>query len=96
MIHDRGVDRLEVDAVARDERRQALISYRIGDIRVPALPEREALQSAMTEFAGSIAERRQPLTDGMAGLRVIQLLEAATQSVECDGTRIPVRTGAGR
>jgi predicted dehydrogenase len=91
MIHDRGVDRLEVDAVARDERREALISYRIGDTRVPALPEREALQAAMTEFADSIAARRQPLTDAMAGLRVLELLEAATRSVECGGMRIPVR-----
>jgi predicted dehydrogenase len=90
MIHDRGVDRLEVDAVARDQRREALISYRIGDIRVPALPEREALQSAMAEFADSIAARRQPLTDAMAGLRVLKLLEAATRSVERGGTPVPV------
>jgi predicted dehydrogenase len=98
MIHDRGVDRLEVEAgaVARDERREALISYRIGDIRVPALPEREALQSVMAEFADSITTRRQPLTDAMAGLRVLRLLEAATQSVECDGMRVPVSTEVGR
>src|SRR5712692_9323153 len=94
MIHDRGVDRLEVDAVPRDERREALISYRIGDIEVPALPEREALQSAMTEFADSIAARRQPLTDATAGLRVLELLEAATRSVECDGVRISLNGAA--
>ena len=95
MIHDRGVDRLDVDAVARDERREALISYRIGDIRVPALHEREALQSVMAEFADSIAARRPPLTDAIAGLRVLRLLEAATRSVECGGTRIPVSTEVG-
>jgi predicted dehydrogenase len=94
MIHDRGVDRLEVGAVARDERREALISYRIGDIHVPALPEREALRSVMAEFADSIGARRQPLTDATAGLRVLKLLEAATRSVECGGTPIPVRTEA--
>ncbi len=92
-IHDRGVDRLPAGSVAADERREALISYRIGDIRVPALPEREALMSVMAEFADAITARRQPLTDGLTGLRVLALLEAASQSAECGGTRILLRTG---
>jgi predicted dehydrogenase len=92
-IHDRGVDRLPAGSVAADERRQALISYRIGDTRVPALPEREALMSVMAEFADAITARRQPLTDGMAGLRVLALLEAASQSAEYGGKRILLKTG---
>ena len=51
MIHDRGVDRLPADSLGADERRQALISYRIGDMHAPALPEREALLNVMAEFA---------------------------------------------
>ena len=92
MVHDRGVDRLPADPVGRDARRQALISYRIGDIRVPALAEREALLSVMAEFAGAIGAGRQPLTDGLAGLRVLGLLEAASRSAECGGARISVGT----
>jgi predicted dehydrogenase len=92
-IHDRGVDRLPAGPVAADERRQALISYRIGDTRVPALPEREALMSVMAEFADAITARRQPLTDGTSGLRVLELLEAASQSAECGGKRILLKTG---
>jgi predicted dehydrogenase len=95
MIHDRGVDRLPADPLAPDERRQALISYRIGDARIPALAEREALMSVLAEFASAIGERRQPLTDGTAGLRVLSLLEAASRSAECGGARISVsRAGA--
>jgi predicted dehydrogenase len=90
MIHDRGVDRLPADPLAPDERRQALISYRIGDARVPALPEREALRSVLAEFADAIAGGRQPLTDATAGLRVLALLEAASRSAECGGARIAV------
>jgi predicted dehydrogenase len=90
MIHDRGVERLPAGALAGAERRQALISYRIGDTRVPALPEREALLSVLSEFAEAITTRRRPLTDGMAGLRVLALLEAASQSAERGGIRIPV------
>jgi predicted dehydrogenase len=92
MVHDRGVDRLPADPVGHDARRQALISYRVGDIRVPALAEREALLSVMTEFADAIAGARQPLTDGPAGLRVLGLLEAASRSAECGGARISLGT----
>jgi predicted dehydrogenase len=92
-LHDRGVDRLPAGSLGAEERRQALISYRIGDIRIPALPEREALLSVMTEFADSITARRPPLTDGTSGLRVLALLEAATQSAERNGTRVMLKTG---
>ena len=90
MLHDRGVDRVPGTALAPDDRRQALISYRVGDIQVPALPEREALMSVLAEFANAIAERRLALTDARAGIRVLRLLEAATRSAEDGGTRIPV------
>ena len=95
MLHDRGVDRVPGSALAPDDRRQALISYRVGDIQVPALPEREALMSVLAEFASAIAERRQALTDARAGVRVLQLLEAATHSAEDGGTPVPVRLEAG-
>jgi predicted dehydrogenase len=95
MLHDRGVDRIPGNALAPDDRRQALISYRVGDIQVPALPEREALGSVLAEFASAIAERRSPLTDARAGIRVLQLLEAATRSADDGGTRIPVNMEAG-
>lgn len=95
-IHDRGVDRRPAGSLEPDERRQALISYRVGDVLVPALPEKEALQAVMAEFANAIMENRSPLTDARAGLRVLALLEAASRSVENDGTRItlpPEATG---
>jgi predicted dehydrogenase len=93
MLHDRGVDRVPAGSLAPDDRRQALISYRVGDIQVPALPEREALRSVMSEFAGAIGERRRPLTDARAGIRVLELLEAASQSADSGGARISVNTG---
>jgi predicted dehydrogenase len=95
MLYDRGVDRVPAGSLAPDERRQALISYRIGDIHVPALPEREALSSVLSEFAAAIAEHRPPLTDARAGIRVLELLEAASRSADNGGSRIPVRMEAG-
>ena len=92
MIHDRGVDLVTAASLEPDERRQALISYRLGDMYAPALPEREALRNVMTEFASAINENRQPLTDAMFGLRVLALLEAASFSAENDGTKVAVTT----
>ena len=91
-IHDRGVDTSGANSLSQNDRRQALISYRIGDTLMPALPEREALMSVMAEFCAAIGEGRPPLTDGEAGLRVLRLLEAATRSAENGGTPVTLET----
>ncbi|WP_131740498.1 Gfo/Idh/MocA family protein [Actinomadura roseirufa] len=93
-VYDRGVDLAPVGSLGHDERRAALISYRVGDILVPALPEREALREVMAELAAAIAERRPATTDGGAGLRVVALLEAATRSVAAGGALVPVENGS--
>lgn len=92
MIHDRGVDRVDAGSIEPDERRRALISYRLGDMHAPALPEREALRNVMAEFAGAIAEGRQPLTDARFGVRVLALLEAASRSAQHDGAKVAITT----
>ncbi|NKE58326.1 Gfo/Idh/MocA family oxidoreductase [Lentzea sp. PSKA42] len=81
-IYDRGVDRSE---------EQQKISYRTGDMVAPALVEREALRTMMAEFAASITEKRPPLTDGRAGLRVLAVLEAASESLRTGGVFVPVQ-----
>jgi predicted dehydrogenase len=90
MIHDRGVDCIASNYMEPDERRQALISYRLGDMHAPALPEREALKNVMAEFAGAIIEERQPLTNAAFGVRVLEWLEAASLSAENHGARVAV------
>jgi predicted dehydrogenase len=90
MIHDRGVDRLPAQPDDLDERRRKLVSYRIGDMCVPALPEREALLSVMAEFAAAITQRRPAMTDGLSGLRVLRVLEAASLSAETGGRRVEI------
>ncbi|MBN6036214.1 Gfo/Idh/MocA family protein [Amycolatopsis sp. 195334CR] len=89
-IYDRGVDR-RTDLGA-GEREQAIISYRVGDMVAPALTEREALRAVMAEFADSILGGRRPLTDGRSGLRVLALLEAASESLAAGGTFVPIKT----
>jgi predicted dehydrogenase len=89
MIHDRGVD-LIGSGMEPEERRETLISYRLGDMHAPAIPEREALRNVLAEFAGAIIEKRPPLTDAAFGVRVLELLEAASLSAERNGARIAV------
>jgi predicted dehydrogenase len=91
-IFDRGVDLHEVTDLDTDERRDVMVSYRTGDMVAPALHEREALQGVMAEFAASIREGRRPLTDGRSGLRVLDVLEAASQSLDFRGAVVPLRS----
>lgn len=88
-VYDRGVD---LDLSTRSDnladRAAAGISYRLGDMYAPSLPEREALGSMVAEFAAAITEGRAPLTDGDGGLRVLDVLEAATASLTDNGRMV--------
>jgi predicted dehydrogenase len=84
-VYDKGVD---VDVKDGETRRQILISYRTGDMHAPTFDRREALALVAREFADAIAERRAPLTDAAAGVRVVSLLEAANQSLRAQGKRV--------
>lgn len=85
-IHDRGIDlAASRDMGDTDKRRKSAVSYRLGDITVPALPETEALSSMVAEFASAIREQRPPRTDGAAGLRVLSVLEAISASLAAHG-----------
>jgi predicted dehydrogenase len=90
-VYDRGVDLADPAQIDADDRRQAMVSYRSGDMVAPALPEREALQGVMAEFARCIRTGCASVTDGRAGLRVLDILEAASRSLEFHGAVVPLR-----
>ncbi len=94
-VHDRGVDRVAADSLDPDVRGRTTVSYRTGDTVAPALPNLEALRSVMLEFAAAISENRAPLTDGRSGLRVLAILEAASESLAKDGAPVPIRAVVG-
>jgi predicted dehydrogenase len=93
-IFDRGVEVANKPADLA-ERRATTVSYRMGDITVPALKEKEALSSMVAEFAAAITEGRPPLTDGRAGLRVLSVLNAFDESLR-NGRPAATRIGAAR
>ena len=87
-IYDRGVEARDPRSLGREQRAQTRVAYRIGDMVAPALTEKEALRSMMAEFAAAITEKRPPLTDGRSGLRVLAMLEAASESLRAGGAAI--------
>jgi predicted dehydrogenase len=84
-IYDTGVD---LTASSDDRARELQVAYRVGDITAPALKETEALYNAVTEFAAAIAEGRPAATDGHAGLRVLEVLQASRSSLDSGGALI--------
>ena len=94
-VFDRGVDMAPKESLDLDERAISRVAYRTGDMHAPALSGREALSTMVEEFAASIREGRAPRTDGRAGLRVLDILEAASQSLEFKGAVVPLRAGRG-
>nr|BFE62988.1 Gfo/Idh/MocA family oxidoreductase [Dactylosporangium thailandense] len=89
-IYDRGVEVAAPDELAPDQRREMQISYRSGDMLAPALTEKEALGQMVTAFAAAIRTGVPSLTDGRAGLRVLEILEAASRSLADGGVAVPL------
>ena len=61
------------------------IQYRSGDMHAPHVQAAEALRSEVEHFARCIRDQEKPLTDGVSGIRTIQLLEAAASSLRQNG-----------
>lgn len=80
-IYNKGVNYHE----KKEDVYQMLVQYRSGDMLAPKLEAAEALKLVSREFTDSINENRKPLTDGVAGLRVVKLLQSATESMRQKG-----------
>jgi predicted dehydrogenase len=64
------------------------VGYRTGDMWAPKLSGAEALRVEGEHFADCIANSRTPETDGRLGLRVVELIEAATSSMRGKGETV--------
>jgi len=82
-VYDRGVS-----VNSREGVYELLVSYRSGDMWAPQLEQVEALRSELGYFAECVASGRDPHNDGCAGLRVVRMLEAATESLHKKGSLV--------
>ena len=67
-----------------------LVSYRSGDVWIPKIEQTEALKREVTYFTECINKNEAPFNDGLAGLRVVRLLESAAQSLKQRGTPVVI------
>jgi predicted dehydrogenase len=79
-VYDRGVEINSGEGI-----RNTLVSYRTGDMWAPKVEQLEALTVEMKYFAECIMKKETPFNDGHAGLRVVQMLEAAESSIQKRG-----------
>lgn len=88
-LYDKGIQ------VSEDSEKQyqMRINYRAGDMWAPQLDNAEALKLEVSEFLDSIASNRQPQTDGETGMRVVEILEAATASLQARGKLMTLSKG---
>jgi predicted dehydrogenase len=85
-IYDKGV------SFIKDPKQslQLRIGYRNGDVIAPNIPIQEGLYGMAKEFIRAITTKKQPLTDGQMGLRVVCCLTKATESLRKNGKVIRI------
>jgi predicted dehydrogenase len=79
-IYDKGVH-----ITSREGLYNLLVNYRSGDMWAPQVEQVEALRQELAFFIDCISNNQTPFNDGVAGLRVVKLLEAANASVKKRG-----------
>ena len=89
-VYDKGLVMGEED----DRRSQLLVGYRAGDMWCPKIELTEALAVEARHFVDCIDQGSRPITDGEAGLRVVRILEAASQSMRTNGRPVELLEAA--
>ncbi|WP_322513892.1 Gfo/Idh/MocA family oxidoreductase [Rhodopseudomonas palustris] len=84
-VYDKGITLNE----SPENAHQFRIGYRAGDMWAPNISTKEALQTEVEHFLECVRTGATPISDGLSGLRVIEVLEAASRSIADHGR--PVR-----
>jgi len=82
-VYDKGVD-----ITNREGLYELLVNYRSGDMWAPQLEQVEALRQELSYFMECISNGHDPFNDGCAGLRVVKMLEAASESLSKRGALV--------
>ena len=82
-IYDKGVNITSQEGVY-----DLLVHYRSGDMWAPQLETGEALRQELSYFVECIKSGQDPINDGCSGLRVVKMLEAATESLNKRGALV--------
>jgi predicted dehydrogenase len=86
-IYDKGIT-LNGSA---EKAHQLRIGYRAGDMWAPHIPAKEALQTEVEHFIDCLRNGKLPISSGISGLRVVEILEAASHSIREQGKPIRLK-----
>ena len=90
-IYDKGVI-LEKSSMPKDRYydtwEEFRLVYKSGDVSIPKLEEKEPLNVMCRHFIECINTGKKPTSDGIAGLRVVQVIEALQESLKNNGKEI--------
>lgn len=84
-IYDKGIEVTNREGVY-----ETLVQYRTGDMLSPKISQVEALTVATQHFIDCILNDKTPITDGVAGLNVVRILEASTESIKNHGKLVEI------
>jgi predicted dehydrogenase len=87
-VYDKGIT---INGTA-EKAHELRIGYRAGDMWAPHLAAKEALQTEAEHFINCVCGGASPISNGLTGLRVIEILEAASRSIAERGN--PIRLGS--
>ena len=82
-VYDKGIT---VNAQAENAH-QMRIGYRAGDMWAPHISTKEALQTEVEHFVECVTTGASPVSNGLSGLRVIEMLEAASRRLPNKASR---------
>jgi predicted dehydrogenase len=82
-VYDKGAQ-----LVGREGVYELLVNYRSGDMWAPRLEVTEALREELAYFVECVYEGKKPINDGLAGLRIVSMLEAAELSLAKKGEAV--------
>jgi len=77
-VYDKGVEVIQ----SSEDLYKIWIQYRTGDMWAPKLDAEEALAVEVDHFVDCIKNDKKPITDGLAGLRVVKVLEMIDRSLQ--------------
>ena len=86
-IYDKGVDAPPY----YDTFGEFQFSYRYGDIHSPRIEDYEPLRKECAHFLECIEKNQSPRSDGYSGLRVVSVLEAASESLKINGKAVSIK-----
>jgi predicted dehydrogenase len=90
-VYDKGITLKDANAQANGDgngKHAMLVGYRSGDVWAPQIALTEALSTEARHFVDCIANNLTPIADGHSGVRIVRMLEAATESMRASGRLI--------